>query len=84
MYGDFCARREHWQPLPAACIGRHWGLAVRRGPARRVVDPLAGRVAPLERQLAAATKRADRAEAIVAIQKKMAALFGDLPSSEPS
>ena len=59
------------------------GLAVRRGPARRVANPLAGRVAQLERQLAASIKRADRAEAIVAIQKKMAALFGDLPSSEP-
>jgi transposase-like protein len=61
------------------------GLAVRRGPARRVVNPLAGRVTQLERQLAAATKRADRAEAIVAVQKKVAALLGDpLSPSEPS
>ncbi len=60
------------------------GLAVRRGPVRRAVHPLAGRVAQLERQLAAVTKRADRAEAIVAVQKKVAALLDDLPSSEPS
>ena len=60
-------------------------LAVRRGPPRRVVNPLAGRVAQLERQLAAATKRAERAEAIVAVQKKVAALLGDpLPPTAPS
>lgn len=60
------------------------GLAVRRGPARRVPNPLIGRVAVLERQLAAATKRAERAEAIVAVQKKVAALLGDpLPPSAP-
>ena len=60
------------------------GLAVRRGPPRRVVNPLAGRVAQLERQLAAATKRAERAEAIVAVQKKVAALLGDpLPPTAP-
>ena len=61
------------------------GLAVRRGPARRGVHPLTGRVTQLERQLAVATKRAERAEAIVAVQKKVAALLGDpFPPSEPS
>ena len=60
------------------------GLTVRRGPSRRVVNPLVGRVAQLERQLTAATKRAERAEAIVAVQKKVAALLGDpLPPTEP-
>lgn len=60
------------------------GLAVRRGPAPRAANPLAARVAQLERQLAAATKRADRAEAIVAVQKKVAALLGDpIPPTAP-
>lgn len=60
------------------------GLAVRRGPPRRPVNPLAGRVAQLEQQLAAATQRAERAEAIVAVQKKVAALLGDpLPPTAP-
>jgi len=60
------------------------GLAVRRGPPRRAPNPLAARVTQLERQLAAATKRAERAEAIVAVQKKVAALLGDpLPPIEP-
>lgn len=61
------------------------GLASRRGPPRRVPDPQAVRIIQLERQLAAAVKRADRAEAIVEVQKKVAALLGDpLPPSAPS
>jgi len=60
------------------------GPAVPRGPAPRAKNPLAPRVAQLERQLAAVTKRAERAEAIVAVQKKVAALLGEVPPSEPS
>ncbi len=70
--------------LAARRRGELAGLAVRRGPARRLPNPLIGRVAVLDRQLAAATKRAERAEAIVAVQKKIAALLGDpLPPSPP-
>jgi transposase-like protein len=60
------------------------GPARRRGPPRRAPAPHAARVAQLERQLAAAVKRADRAEAIVEVQKKVAALLGELPPSAPS
>jgi hypothetical protein len=60
------------------------GWGVRRGPARQVPPPLTARVAQLERQLVAATKRAERAEAIVAVQKKVAALLGDpFPPTAP-
>jgi len=60
------------------------GPARRRGPPRQAPHPQAARIAQLERQLAAAVKRADRAEAIVEVQKKVAALLGELPPSAPS
>ena len=42
----------------------------------KAVDPSAKRVAELERQLAKATARAEHAEALVELQKKVAALLG--------
>ena len=61
------------------------GPARRRGPPRAGSAPLTARIAQLERQLAAAVKRADRAEAIVEVQKKVAALLGTpLESAGPS
>jgi len=61
------------------------GAPRRRGPRRAPAAPLRARVAQLERQLATAVKRADRAEAIVDVQKKVAALLGTpLASTEPS
>ncbi len=59
------------------------GPTKRRGPTATPVDPQAKRVAELERQLAKATARAERAEGLVALQKKVAELFGqtlDTPS----
>jgi len=59
------------------------GPTKRRGPVATPVDPQAKRVAELERQLAKATARAERAEGLVALQKKVAELFGqtlDTPS----
>ncbi len=47
----------------------------RRGPAPTPRDPNVKRVAELERQLAKATKRAERAEALVEVQKKVASLL---------
>ena len=52
------------------------GPTKRRGPTATPVDPQAKRVAELERQLAKATARAERAEGLVALQKKVAELFG--------
>jgi transposase len=48
----------------------------KRGRKPKPVDPNAKRVAELERQLAKATARAERAEALVELQKKVAALLG--------
>ena len=60
------------------------GLGRRRGPKPAAPDPRAMQVARLERQLAAAVRRAERAEAIVEVQKKVAALLGaPLGPSEP-
>jgi transposase-like protein len=48
----------------------------RRGPAPSPKNPLAGKVAALERELARETARADRAEALVELQKKVSELLG--------
>jgi transposase len=47
-----------------------------RGPAPRPKNPLAGKIAALEREVTRQTARAERAEALVEIQKKVAALLG--------
>ena len=59
------------------------GLAQRRGPKPAPPDPRAKRIAELERQLARVTARAERAEAIVEVQKKVSQLLGiALPASD--
>ena len=50
--------------------------AKKRGPQATPVDPRDKRIADLERQNAKLTTRAERAEAIADIQKKVAALLG--------
>lgn len=84
-------RREGWYRSHLAAWraarrrGELAGLARRRGPTRPAPNPHAARLAALERQLAAAQRRAERAEAIVEVQKKVAALLGSpLEPSEPS
>ncbi len=53
------------------------GLAgKKRGPAPKVVNPLARKVAELEREMARLRRRAERAEALVQVQKKVAELLG--------
>ena len=55
----------------------------KRGPRAAPVDPRDKKIAELERQIAKVTTRAERAEAIAEIQKKLAALFGrPFPSEE--
>ena len=60
------------------------GAATRkRGPKAAPVDPRDKKIAEMERQIANLTTRAERAEAIAEIQKKLAALFGrPFPSEE--
>ena len=55
----------------------------KRGPIAIPVDPRDKKIAELERDLVRQTKRAERAEAIAEIQKKVAALLGrPFPSEE--
>ena len=57
--------------------------APKRGRKPKAADPSAKRVADLERQVAKLTARAEHAEALVALQKKVAALLGrPFPSEE--
>lgn len=57
--------------------GRLAGLEPKkRGPRPRVVDPRDSRLVQLERDLAKVTRRAERAEAIIDVQKKLSALLG--------
>jgi transposase-like protein len=48
----------------------------KRGPAPKAKNPLAAKVAALEREVTRQTARAERAEALVALQKKVAELLG--------
>src|SRR5437870_12764629 len=59
------------------------GAAKKRGPARRVADSRDKRITELERESTRWRKRAKRAEALVELQKQVAALLGT-PSTEPS
>ena len=58
--------------------------ARKRGPKAGVPDPNARRIAELERENARLLKRAERAEGIVEVQKKVAALLGRPFESEDS
>lgn len=59
------------------------GAPKKRGPARRVGDPRDQRITELEREGTRWRKRAERAEALVELQKQVAALLGT-PITEPS
>ena len=60
------------------------GAPKTRGPARRVVDPRDKRISELERERTRWQKRAERAEALVELQKQVAALLGTPLTTEPS
>ena len=63
--------------------GRAAGLEPKkRGPARQAADPRDKQLAELEKELAKATRRAERAEALVEIQKKLSELVGIILPSE--
>ena len=67
----------------AARRGELAGLAKRRGPKPALADPSVQRIAALERQVKQVTARAERAELIVELQKKVALLLGlALPASD--
>jgi transposase len=52
------------------------GAPKKRGPVRRVADPRDKRIIELERERTRCQQRAERAEALVELQKQMAALLG--------
>jgi transposase-like protein len=60
------------------------GVPKKRGPAPQPLDPRDKRIAELEREAARWRKRAERAEALVEVQKKLAVLLGMPLDAEPS
>jgi transposase len=71
---DWRRAREHGELLKPPARGRR----------PKAEEPGAKRIAELERQLARATARAEHAEALVDLQKKVAALLGrPLESEKP-
>ena len=56
----------------------------KRGPAPRVLDPRDKRIAELERATTFWRKRAERAEALIEVQKNIAALLGTPANTEHS
>jgi hypothetical protein len=60
------------------------GPAKKRGPTPVMPDPRDKQIAELERETARWRRRAERAEALVEIQKKVAALLGTPPNAAPS
>jgi hypothetical protein len=60
------------------------GAPKKRGPVRRVSDPRDKRIADLERESTRWRKRAERAEALVELQKQVAALLGTPLATETS
>ena len=60
------------------------GAPKKRGPAGRVADPRDKRITELERERTRWQKRAERAEALVELQKQVAAVLGTPLTTEPS
>ncbi len=60
------------------------GAAKKRGPVPQVPDPRDKRIIELERETTRWQKRAERAEALVEVQKKLAALLGTPLEGETS
>jgi transposase len=64
--------------------GQLAGPAKKRGPASRVTDSRDRVIAEQAREITRWKHRAERAEALVEVQKKVAALLGTPPDVEPS
>jgi transposase len=60
------------------------GAPKKRGPVRRVADPRDKQLAEQAREISRWQQRAERAEALVALQKQVAALLGTPLTGEPS
>ena len=60
-----------------------WPTSKKRGPATQVVDARDKRIAELERETTRWRTRAERAEALIEVQKNIAALLGTPRATEP-
>ncbi len=60
------------------------GAPTKRGPVRQVADPRDKQLAEQAREISRWQQRAERAEALVALQKQVAALLGTPLTGEPS
>jgi transposase len=73
--GLYCSHLSNWRKQRKS--GELAGLSARkRGPQRREENPLADRVRELERENARLKRRAERAEGIVELQKKVSEILG--------
>jgi transposase-like protein len=73
--GLYCSSLKTWRAQRRK--GELDGLTQKkRGPAPREKHPLAAKVAVLEREVARQTARAERAEALVSLQKKVSEVLG--------
>jgi transposase len=72
--GLYSSRLTTWRA--ARDRGELAGAPRKRGPARQVRDPRDKRIAELERETARWRKRAERAEALVEVPKKLSAFLG--------
>jgi transposase len=81
--GLYSSHLTAWRRLREA--GELSGLAAKkRGPKARPVDERDREIAQLKRELAKQTARADKAELIVEVQKKLGELFGVKMPDDPS
>jgi transposase len=80
--GLYTSHLSKWREQAAR--GEIAGLTPRkRGPKAKAKNPLEPRVHELEREVARLRKRAERAERLVELQKKVAEMFGEtLPDEE--
>jgi len=75
--GLYSSHLSAWRQ--ARSRGELTGAAKKRGPTAKPVDPLAKRVAELERENRRLAARAERAEGLVELQKKAAEILRLLP-----
>jgi transposase-like protein len=81
--GLYSSHLSAWRRLREA--GELSGLAAKkRGPKARPIDERDRRIAQLERELAKEKARAEKAELIVEVQKKLGELFGVKMPDDPS
>jgi hypothetical protein len=80
--GLYSSHLTTWRAARAR--GELVGAPKKRGPVRRVADPRDRRITELERERTRWQKRAERAEALVELQKQVGALLGTPLTTETS